>query len=312
MAGTENQTLASIMSQRRAMSVELKNTNQYLQVALDNMARGVSMFDERQRLILCNKMYGELYGVPDELTQPGTPLSAIIRWYKRRETGREGAVDVTRQLEWISKEVDILAEGKPRIRTQLLFNGRTVRITTQPLPNGGWVDVQEDITEQRAAESALHLLAHRDPLTELPNRAEFRVRIEKALRVCGDETGFTVQIIDIGNFQSVKDRLGFAVREAFMQELARALVKSVSSPDLAARIDGELFAVLRPETTTDEADATEKLLESVFAEPFEVYGHQIEAAARIATVFAPRDGKGADQLISSGLQQLRLETLRAI
>jgi len=31
------------------------------------------MFDAEQRLIVCNKIYRDIYGLPPELTQPGTP-----------------------------------------------------------------------------------------------------------------------------------------------------------------------------------------------------------------------------------------------
>ena len=35
------------------------------------------MFDAEQRLVVCNKLYVEMYGVPADLVQPGTPLQAI-------------------------------------------------------------------------------------------------------------------------------------------------------------------------------------------------------------------------------------------
>jgi len=303
--GTMGETLASIMNSRRAMSAELRNVNDYLQVALDNMARGVSMFDEKQRLILSNKMYGQIYGIPDQLTRPGTPLSAIIRWYIKSESGNDGAIDVSGHLAWIRNEVTILAQGQLRTRTQVLFNGRAVRITTQPLPNGGWVDVQEDISEQSAKESALGEIARKDPLTGLPNRIGFHDAVGAALRDRGDKASFAVHLIDVGNFQSVKERFGFAVREALMGEVGKAIGQLVSPPDLAARVDGDLFAVLCPETTSEQAArGLVERLEATLSAPFDVYGHRLDARVRVATVFAPVDGKDAAHLINSGLQHL--------
>ena len=42
------------------------------------MARGLSMFDAEPRLIFCNKLYREIYDLPEELTRPGTPLADIV------------------------------------------------------------------------------------------------------------------------------------------------------------------------------------------------------------------------------------------
>ena len=51
------------------------------------MARGLSMFDADARLIVCNKLYREFYDLPEELTEPGTPLPEIIGYYLvRRRT----------------------------------------------------------------------------------------------------------------------------------------------------------------------------------------------------------------------------------
>lgn len=48
---------------------QLARVNQWFEVALNNMARGLSMFDAEQRLIVCNKLYREIYDLPEELTR---------------------------------------------------------------------------------------------------------------------------------------------------------------------------------------------------------------------------------------------------
>ncbi len=60
--------------------------------------------------------------------------------------------------------------------------GRVVLVTIQPLTDGGWVDIQEDITERRRSEQKLNWLARHDPLTEIANRADFREALERAFR----------------------------------------------------------------------------------------------------------------------------------
>src|SRR6476646_2633847 len=83
--------LASVAgySTARSDKEQLARVNQWFEVALNNMARGLSMFDAEQRLIVCNKLYREIYDLPYELTRPGTPLSDIVRYHVMRETGRD-------------------------------------------------------------------------------------------------------------------------------------------------------------------------------------------------------------------------------
>jgi len=40
--------------------------------ALEGMPQGLSMFDDKQRLIICNEKYAAMYGLDVELTKPGT------------------------------------------------------------------------------------------------------------------------------------------------------------------------------------------------------------------------------------------------
>lgn len=120
----------------------LEQLNGWFEVALDNMARGLSMFDAEQRLIVCNKIYRDIYGLPPELTQPGTPLSDIVRYHVRRETGEERLEDVEKQRKWIEHHVAELARGKTFSYVQQLKDGRTILVNNQPLPNGGWVDLR--------------------------------------------------------------------------------------------------------------------------------------------------------------------------
>jgi PAS domain-containing protein len=99
------QTLTSILSARQAISSELEELKDYLQVALDNMARGLAMFDKDQRLILCNKVYGQIYNLPQNLTRPGTALDKIIRVYQPKDGDKDDEAAIAQELNWIRREI---------------------------------------------------------------------------------------------------------------------------------------------------------------------------------------------------------------
>ena len=48
---------------------EIDQLNGWFEIALHNMARGLSMFDAEQRLIVCNRMYREIFDLPERLTR---------------------------------------------------------------------------------------------------------------------------------------------------------------------------------------------------------------------------------------------------
>lgn len=138
----------------------LIKANMILLTALNNMRRGLSMFGADQRLIVCNKLYREMYQLPADLCRPGTPLEDIIRFFVERDLGHAaGDEDVARQKKWIEDHIKRLASHKSFSHEQHLHDGRVLLVTYEPLAGGGWVDLQEDVTADRLNESKLRLAA---------------------------------------------------------------------------------------------------------------------------------------------------------
>ena len=57
---------------------KLESVNLWLDIAMNHMSRGLSMFDANGRLILSNANYARIYDLPAHLTQQGTPFAAIV------------------------------------------------------------------------------------------------------------------------------------------------------------------------------------------------------------------------------------------
>ena len=50
-----------------------------------------------------------------------------------------------------------------------MMDGRSIHVSLRPLPNGGWVALHEDVTEERRAQAKMAKLARQDTLTGLAN-----------------------------------------------------------------------------------------------------------------------------------------------
>jgi nitrogen fixation/metabolism regulation signal transduction histidine kinase len=89
--------------------------------AINNMAQGLCMFDAEQKLIISNRRYAEIYGIPAELTQPGTSLRSILEYRTVVDT-RAGEDE-----QFVEKRLAAVAAGKPWYFTTELGDGRVDR-----------------------------------------------------------------------------------------------------------------------------------------------------------------------------------------
>ncbi|GAN46172.1 sensor domain-containing diguanylate cyclase [Methylobacterium radiotolerans] len=107
-----------------------------------------------------------------------------------------------------------------------------------------------DLRRRDALQAELARLSLTDVLTGLPNRRRFEQVFERAWREAG-RTGkpLSLLVVDADHFKRCNDRYGHAVGDEVLKGLARCLSKSVHRPeDLVARVGGEEFVILLPET----------------------------------------------------------------
>ncbi len=102
----------------------------------------------------------------------------------------------------------------------------------------------QDVTEQRATEERVHMMATRDNLTGLPNRAVFNARLTKVVEAAWDNGSCGVLFIDLDFFKMVNDTYGHAAGDAVLVQAARRIEGLLGSDMMAARLGGDEFAVL--------------------------------------------------------------------
>ena len=141
--------IASATNELKHSKESLEHSNLLLHTALKNMAHGLCMFDREQRLVVCNDRYGEMYTLAAEQTKPGTTLRSIL---EARVTAGVSPEDAEQYIRTRLKEV---AEGNAYYTENELSNGRVYAVSHQPMLDGGWVAIHQDITEHKKIERAL-------------------------------------------------------------------------------------------------------------------------------------------------------------
>ena len=120
--------LTSAMAALESSKLSLGQTNLRFNAALENMAHALCMFDDGQRLIVCNKRYGEMYGLTPEQTRPGTTLRSILE--ARVAAGRspeDAEAYIAGRLEEVARSGSYHVVNKLR-------DGRVIAVSHEPMP----------------------------------------------------------------------------------------------------------------------------------------------------------------------------------
>jgi diguanylate cyclase (GGDEF)-like protein len=291
--------LVAITRQVRCLSdseASLTQKSQQLDAALNNMPQGLAMFDGQQRLVVCNRLYFEMYSLPPERTRPGTPLHAILEARAERGNSPE-------RQDYVADVLERTALRKPYYTVDEVRDGRIFSVSHQPMSNGGWVSIHQDITAQKRVEAKLAHMARYDPLTGLANRAVFLDETNEALRRARQlGESFTILMLDLDQFKVVNDSLGHATGDCLLRAVAGRFHKIVREADHVARFGGDEFALLQiveREEKDQKGNAIQlanRILETI-TEPYDLDGRKVVIGVSIGITLAPDDGCDADVLI---------------
>lgn len=98
------------------------------------------------------------------------------------------------------------------------------------------------------------ILSSTDTLTGLSNRRSFYVQAGSALALCHrNHSPVSLAYIDLDNFKQVNDAYGHEVGDTLLCRISEVLVACLRASDFSARVGGDEFIVLLPNTTAEHA-----------------------------------------------------------
>ena len=168
-----------------------------------------------------------------------------------------------------------------------------------PLGDGHTALALRDVSETLRLRERLDALAHRDPLTGLPNRRLFEDRLAIALAQAHRYRHRVGLIfIDLDRFKQVNDGLGHAAGDELLRGVAERLGQCVREGDTVARLGGDEFVLLLPgiHYAEDLAAISRKLVEAL-REPYRVGGRDVRVTASGGISLYPEDGEESEALL---------------
>src|ERR1043165_5695765 len=258
------------ITERERAAEELKEQHRRFDIALNNMAHGLCMFDENMRLIVSNKRYAEMFNLPPDIVRPGMPIRDIIAHslaignYRHRNVTIEDLYD---------NYVASLNAGELIVHRHLA-DGRIIKLTHERMPQGGWVAIYEDVTERQRAEENIAHMARHDALTQLPNRVLLREKMAEGLaRIESHNEAMAVFYLDLDNFKGVNDTLGHTIGDKLLGIIAGRVRGVIGEGDTIARLGGDEFAVVQANASAEAAATLARRLGGVVSEPIQIDEH---------------------------------------
>lgn len=221
--------------------------------------------------------------------------------------GRSHEADLVIAHKSVSREHCRLWRENGEYRIRDLGATNRTRLNDAPvdeavLADGDHVVVGESILKfigQTSVEARYHeeiyQLATHDMLSDLYNRRHFIEMADKEIaRALRHHRPLTLCIIDVDLFKPVNDRYGHISGDEVLRQIAMIVKQHVRSDDIAARIGGEEFAVLLPESdATATAAFAERLRAAVEAVTFSPGGEcqKITVSIGVAALAHPQGSR---------------------
>ena len=153
--------------------------------------------------------------------------------------------------------------------------------------------INERTSQLQASQAQLEKVALYDALTGLPNRR----LLEEQFDLCEataqrKNRQFSILLLDLDYFKHINDTFGHAAGDASLVEAASRMSASVRKCDVVARMGGDEFIVLLPETgARSDIDTVCQRIVNGMSAPFDFEGHTLTLSTSIGAAVFPDHGE---------------------
>ncbi|ENO3977245.1 sensor domain-containing diguanylate cyclase [Aeromonas veronii] len=239
--------ISTDITEHKLIEARMAEQHQLLELILANVDAHIYMKDSLHRFLYVNQKVADLLGLPaeqiinrrDDEVIPAASACQLWRLDNRvfetgeLQAGEEMLTDPegNQHYYWSVKVPFLLGDGTPTL-----------------------IGISSDITELHQLKEQLHQQSVRDGLTGLYNRRFFFELCEKNLSLdMRHHLTSVLMVLDVDQFKCINDRFGHPLGDSALMHLGRVMQSVLRSEDVLARIGGDEFAILLPNTTLQAA-----------------------------------------------------------
>ena len=271
------------ISGRLALQNNLSESEAKFRTLFETASDAILSIDENGLVLMANR------SAKDVFEYPGHEIVGInIR--RLLGSGQEGAWEV------LARYASRSESGKYVESSAVSKSGKKIpfHISVSENVSGGkkfYTAIMRDVSQIKAYEEDLQVLANTDSLTHLFNRRQLYPIIQKELdRVARNKVPFSVLLMDIDHFKKFNDTYGHAGGDLLLTGFADKMRSAIRQMDSAFRFGGEEFVVLLPETTSRDAMIPAERFRQLIAD---------------SLFLMPPDGRPVSVTVSVGIAECR-------
>ena len=157
-----------------------------------------------------------------------------------------------------------------------------------------------DVTERKEREREMRVAASQDPLTGLLNRRGLEADAPAVLRA-GEETASHCSLLylDLDDLKGVNDCFGHEGGDYLLAEFAARVHGCTRGPDLFARVGGDEFVLILPETELRGAEDVAGRIVEALRQPFRIDRAAVTCGVSIGIAEQPRHGTELKDLLQA-------------
>ncbi|MEM7068638.1 MAG: EAL domain-containing protein [Pseudomonadota bacterium] len=235
-----------------------------IQSAFDTLDEGVAILDEKERVLLVNRVLADLIGKPtNEIIGVNIEEFNWRHWqedstnisypWRTAITERLTSVKVPVGFRSSSNEIcsfnvnaSCIVDEEGNTSGAIVTFSDVTNIEKQnanlEMTVSRLLETEENLVQKN---TELQFLANHDPLTGCLNRRTFFARFEEKFeKAAAGSNSLTCMMLDLDHFKSINDRFGHAVGDSVIVGLANVLMSNCSDNDLVGRYGGEEFCVI--------------------------------------------------------------------
>jgi diguanylate cyclase (GGDEF)-like protein/PAS domain S-box-containing protein len=263
------------VTQRVQAEQDLRRSETRYRLMAETAQEGIWLSDPEGRTLYVNRKMAELLGHP------------VSDLYERRS---EEIIEAGRRSNL--RETTLMQSESGAETYELLYphprgGERTLQVSVAPFNEDdgtpiGSLAMVADVSEIRSAQEDLLRQALQDSLTGLPNRALLLDRLQHALnRQKRVSKPIAILLIDLDQFKLINDSLGHASGDALLVALSLRIANAIRAGDTVARMGGDEFVVLCPDSDELEACRVAARLLVDLCQPVKLAGRTVSVSASI-------------------------------